>query len=164
MTCDQLVDLLPEALTAPALPAEVEAHLAGCAACRAEAEAVRALVARVRESFPPEAEVAPPPLAAILAAARAESPEPLVAAPRGGSAWLARAAALLLAAGLGALLDRSLAPRSATPDAPSVRSAAELHLAAREAVAERPGGLGASLAVLGALSAQSGETGASGRR
>ena len=42
MTCDAIRDLLPDVLTGSRAP-EVDAHLAACAACRAEADLMRAV-------------------------------------------------------------------------------------------------------------------------
>lgn len=150
MTCDAIRELLPDVLTGSAAP-EVEAHLAGCAACRAEADLLRALLDRLRDAVAPEPEsVAPPSLEAVLAAARAREAAPVRKAPR-----LLQAAALLLAAGLGALADRAFV----TPPAPAplpppvvVATGPELDPSVREVVAAQPGGLAASLALLGALS------------
>jgi predicted anti-sigma-YlaC factor YlaD len=150
MTCDAIRELLPDVLTgSPA--SEVDAHLAGCAACRAEADLLRALLDRLRDAVTPDAEpVAPPSLEAVLAAARAREVTPARRAPR-----LLQAAALLLAAGLGALADRALTavpPTAPLPPPPVVASGPELDASLREVVAAQPGGLAASLALLGALS------------
>lgn len=145
MTCDDARDLLPEALSGDAdlrRPPGLDDHLAACAACRAEAEATRALLERLRGALaaPPD-DVAPPPLEAVLAAARARAP----------NRWpgrLARVAALLLAALAGAAAERAVARAPAPPAAAAQAPRVE---AIRDLVAERPGGLAASLAVLGAL-------------
>lgn len=153
MTCDAIRELLPDVLTGSGAP-EVDAHLAGCAACRAEADLLRALLDRLRDAVAPDPEaeaIAPPSLEAVLAAARAREASPIRRAPR-----LLQAAALLLAAGLGALGHRSLASAQGTPTEPSspriVSTQPELDPSVREVVAAQPGGLAASLALLGALS------------
>lgn len=150
MTCDDARDLLPEALSGgPDLrrPPGLDDHLAACAACRAEAEATRALLERLRGALAAAPDdVAPPALEAVLAAARARAPSP----------WpgrLARVAALLLAALAGAAAERALqrppAPLVSAP--PAAAPAPRVDDALRDLVAERPGGLAASLALLGAL-------------
>lgn len=155
MTCDAIRELLPDVLTGSHAGEEgprVDAHLAGCAACRAEADLLRALLDRLRDAVGPDPDqaVAPPPLEAVLAAARARSAPAVRRAPR-----LLQAAALLLAAGLGALADRAFV----SPPAPIrpisslvVATRPELNPSVREVVAAQPGGLAASLALLGALS------------
>jgi anti-sigma factor RsiW len=80
----------------PLAQREIEAHLAGCAACRAAVDGTRAFSAAIRA----EAEYfeAPPALAARLAAASRPA-QPARPAPRRMAAWrpLALAASVLLA-------------------------------------------------------------------
>jgi predicted anti-sigma-YlaC factor YlaD len=142
MSCDETRASLSEVLTGAAEPARREAvlaHLAGCAACRLEADEIARVVALVRGAAPPGEAPAPPRWDDVLAAARA---------PRGRARrLLVRAAALAIAALLGAGVDRGLSRGTPPPprETPDVRSEA------RAVVAGRPGSLGASLAVLDVL-------------
>jgi predicted anti-sigma-YlaC factor YlaD len=149
MTCDDVRDLLPDLLSGAGDP-RLDEHLQACAACRDEADLVRALVARVRGALEPTTSVTPPALEGVLAAARAAGRS------RRALGILARAAALLVAAGLGALVDRALIrPAVDEPDvapAPAVEASPADDPGLREALAERPGGLAASLALLDAMS------------
>ncbi len=148
---------------------EVLAHVASCSACRDEVQAIRALVTRVRSALAPvtaasahEAPthadtVAPPPLEDVLEAVRAR------ARPRRAARLLVHAAGLLAAALLGVTVDRALtraqpplAPtptvRPSAPSAPSAQPPSAASSSLREALAEHPGGLAASLALLDAMS------------
>jgi anti-sigma factor RsiW len=144
MTCDDTRALLPEVLTggvADDRRAALEAHLASCVACRREADEISRALALVRASAPPAGPVEPPAFDDVLAAVRAPS--------RRASVWLARAAALLLAALAGFGADRALRPRE-TPVA--IQTPAKRIEKARAQIAGKPGDLGSSLALLGALS------------
>lgn len=148
MTCDDVRDLLPDLVPGEGDP-RLDEHLQACAACSAEADLVRALVARVRGALEPAPRVTPPALAGVLAAAHAADRS------RRALGVLARAAALLVAAGLGAFVDRALIRPGVdvvepTPTTVEASPADEPGL--REALAERPGGLAASLALLDAMS------------
>jgi anti-sigma factor RsiW len=148
MTCDELRDALPDLLSGPGLDTASNEHLRACAACSQEADVVRALVERVRGALADTSTVAvtPPALEDVLAAANAAN------RPRRALGALARAAALLVAAGLGALADRALIDR--TPVSPPTTAPASPvdDPGLREVLAERPGGLAASLALLDVMS------------
>ncbi len=155
MNCDEVRDRLLETLDAAPAGTEVEGHLGGCPACRAEAESFRrtiGLVAGLRED--PAPPPSPPRFEDVLVRTRAVQsvrPRP--------TDRLLRAAVLLLAMGAGALGDR-LATRAGpeaeradrTPPAPASNDPpATADSEARTVLAAHPGGLAASLAVIGAL-------------
>ncbi len=176
--CAAIREHLPELLTGRTERArdDVEAHLCVCADCRREVDEIRATLDALREAAAPstEAEVAAavPPLEGILAAVRAadaaappETPRAAIASPArptGAVGRVALAAALLIAAVGGALLDRSLLRDATDPveggaavDAGSASAGANedsRQARAQRALGGRSGGLGSSLAVLEALS------------
>ena len=155
MTCDELRDLLPELLSGAGVDPATDEHLRACAACGQEADVVRGLVERVRGALSDTSEVVvtPPALESVLAAARAAN------RPRRALGVFARAAALLVAAGLGALADRAWTDRAPAPalvpapaPTPPASASPVVDPRLREALAERPGGLAASLALLDVMS------------
>jgi hypothetical protein len=83
---------------------EVDEHLAGCAECRAELAELEEMKEFLGE-VPPEAFLdGPPPdgdllLQRTLREVRAATPEPVVAAPKKPTRWLAVAAAVVVVAG-----------------------------------------------------------------
>jgi anti-sigma factor RsiW len=141
MECAELRSRLPEVLSGTSVSG-IEEHLLRCEACRREVAEVRRVLDLVRSATASVAAVEPPPFDEVLARVRSR--------PRIARRWLARAAALLLAALLGAAGDRALTRSSAHP-VPDERALAARE-EARRAISERPGGLGSSLAVLKALS------------
>ena len=105
MDCRELLSLADAYLDGelpPASRAEIDAHLAGCAACRAEIEANRAFIARLKAGA--SYFEAPPGLAARLARRLGSEPASTVVrlspAPKRESFWrpMALAASFLLAA------------------------------------------------------------------
>jgi ferric-dicitrate binding protein FerR (iron transport regulator) len=100
MDCDQALALLCARLDG-ALPAAdgpaLDAHLAGCAACRASADALREQDAELRRAFAPRRRAAAAVAERVLARLPAKAPAPR---PNGRRAW----AAMLLSAAAGFLL------------------------------------------------------------
>ncbi len=125
-----------------------EAHLAVCASCRAEVEALTPVAAALAESAPP-AEPSPDVRRALLARIHEDRPSKPSVSARGS--WLPIAASLVLAAGLGAyalqLRARVSTLESELRDATLRASATEGQLAeARRAAFQAQ----SSVAVLGA--------------
>ncbi|MEV4267248.1 zf-HC2 domain-containing protein [Kribbella sp. NPDC049584] len=115
----------------PGEVAEVDAHLATCAECRAELAELEEMKDFLGE-VPPEAFLDGPPeggdllLQRTLRAVRESSPEPAVQVPakRRSSRWLMVAAALVAVAGAlggGVALGRSTAPQATTEPAAGYR-------------------------------------------
>jgi hypothetical protein len=142
MECAEVRERIPELLTGTR-DQGVEEHLVRCEPCRREVESVRRVLDLVQRATLVPGDATPPPFEQVLARVRSRRR----ALPR----LLARAAALLLASLVGAGADRALlrSDRGTPPEDP--RRALEARADARRAIAERPGGLGASLAVLNAL-------------
>ncbi|MGD8375990.1 MAG: zf-HC2 domain-containing protein [Acidobacteriota bacterium] len=122
-TCDRQAERLTLHASGdlpPSQAREVEAHLAGCAACREELEALRRTLGRLRprEFYPREAEVDWDRLAAATVARVAREGNVVPFRP---PAWrrpavLARAAAVILAVGIGAVVLRAPAPERPEAD------------------------------------------------
>jgi predicted anti-sigma-YlaC factor YlaD len=158
MECAEVRDRLPELLTERgaepreltgergAEPRELAAHLVRCEPCRREVESVRRVLDLVQRATEVHADEAAPPFEQVLARVRSRRR----VRPR---LLLARAAALIVASLAGAAVDHALlqAGRATPPD--DRRPGLDARADARRALAERPGGLGASLAVLRALAA-----------
>jgi len=144
MECAEVREALPELLTGDGkLKASIEEHLLRCEACRRDVAEVRRVLDIVQKATDVHGTEAVPPFEELLARVRSRRR----ALPR----LLARAAALLLAGLVGAAADRLLVRDHVAPGDESLQASIARD-DARRALAERPGGLGSSLAVLRALS------------
>lgn len=122
-TCDRQAERLTLHASGDLPPSEVrevEAHLRGCATCREELEALRRTLGRLRshDPYPREAEVDWDRLAAATVARVAREGNVV---PFRRPAWrrpevLVRAAAVVLAVGMGALVLRAPAPERPAAD------------------------------------------------